>query len=71
MNRELQNSLVIVGDDFMIYTTFALVKTINKLMTMKEMKQWLMFAAVVALCGMMTGCKGNAQPPFVMVVLTL
>ena len=25
------------------------------------MKQWLMVAAVVALCGMMTGCKGNAQ----------
>lgn len=35
----------------------------NKLMTMKEMKQWLMVAAVVALCGMMTGCKGNAQRP--------
>ena len=61
MNRELQNSLVIVGDDFMIYTTFARVITINKLMTMKEMKQWLMVAAVVALCGMMTGCKGKAQ----------
>ena len=30
-------------------------------MTMKQMKQWLMVAAVVALCGMMTGCKGNAQ----------
>ena len=28
---------------------------------MKQMKQWLMVAAVVALCGMMTGCKGNAQ----------
>ena len=27
------------------------------------MKQWLMFAAVVALCGMMTGCKDNAQRP--------
>ncbi len=28
---------------------------------MKEMKQWLMVAAVAALCGMMmTGCKGNA-----------
>ena len=27
------------------------------------MKQWLMVAAVVALCGMMTGCKGNAQRP--------
>ena len=30
---------------------------------MKQMKQWLMVAAVVALCGMMTGCKGNAQLP--------
>ena len=30
---------------------------------MKEMKQWLMVAAVVALCGMMKGCKGNAQRP--------
>ena len=30
---------------------------------MKEMKQWLMVAAVVALCGMMTGCKSNAQRP--------
>ena len=30
---------------------------------MKQMKQWLMVAAVVALCGMMTGCKGNAQRP--------
>ena len=30
---------------------------------MKEMKQWLMVAAVIALCGMMTGCKGNAQRP--------
>ena len=31
----------------------------------KEMKQWLMVAAVVALCGMMTGCKdkGDAQRP--------
>ena len=28
------------------------------------MKQWLMFGAVVALCGMMTGCKSNnAQRP--------
>ena len=27
---------------------------------MKEMKQWLMIAAVVALCGMTTGCKGKA-----------
>ena len=27
------------------------------------MKQWLMVAAVVALCGAMTGCKGNAQRP--------
>ena len=26
---------------------------------MKEMKQWLMVAAVVALCGTMTGCKGK------------
>ena len=26
---------------------------------MKEMKHWLMVAAVVALCGMMTGCKSN------------
>ena len=33
-------------------------------MTKKQMKQWLMFAAVVALCGMMTGCKSNnAQRP--------
>lgn len=32
-------------------------------MTMKQMKQWLMVAAVVALCGTMTGCKGNAQRP--------
>ena len=31
---------------------------------MKEMKQWMMVAAVVALCGMMmAGCKGNAQLP--------
>ena len=31
---------------------------------MKEMKLWMMVAAVVALCGMMmTGCKGNAQLP--------
>ena len=30
---------------------------------MKEMKQWLMVAAVVALCSMMTGCKDNAQRP--------
>jgi hypothetical protein len=30
-------------------------------MKMKQMKQWLMVVAVVALCGMMTGCKGNAQ----------
>ena len=28
---------------------------------MKEMKQWLMVAAVIALCGMMTGCKDNAK----------
>ena len=32
-------------------------------MKMKQMKQWLMVAAVVALCGAMTGCKGNAQHP--------
>ena len=35
-------------------------------MTMKKKKQWLMAAAVVALCGtMMTGCKdkGSAQLP--------
>ena len=30
---------------------------------MKQMKQWLMVAAVIALCGAMTGCKGNAQRP--------
>ena len=31
---------------------------------MKQMKQWLMVAAVIALCGTtMTGCKGNAQRP--------
>lgn len=30
---------------------------------MKQMKQWLMVAAVVALCGTMTGCKGDAQRP--------
>lgn len=30
---------------------------------MKEMKQWLMVAAVVVLCGTMAGCKGNAQRP--------
>ena len=33
-------------------------------MMKKQMKQWLMFAAVVALCGIMTGCKSNnAQRP--------
>ena len=32
-------------------------------MMKKQMKQWLMVAAVVALCGMMTGCKDNAQRP--------
>ena len=32
-------------------------------MTMKQMKQWLMVAAVVVQCCMMTGCKGNAQRP--------
>ena len=31
--------------------------------TMKQMKQWLMVAAVVMLCGMTTGCKGDAQRP--------
>ena len=30
---------------------------------MKQMKQWLTVAAVIALCGTMTGCKGNAQRP--------
>ena len=30
-------------------------------MTMKQMKQWLIIAAVVALCGMMTGCKSHVQ----------
>ena len=30
---------------------------------MKQMKQWLMVAAVFALCGTMAGCKGNAQRP--------
>ena len=30
---------------------------------MKQMKQWLMVVAMVALCGMMTGCKDNAQRP--------
>ena len=31
---------------------------------MKQMKQWLMMAAVVALCGMMTGCnKADAGKP--------
>ena len=33
-------------------------------MTMMKMKQLLMLAAVVALCGMMAGCKGDkAQRP--------
>ena len=32
-------------------------------MTMKLMKQWLMVAAVVALCGTMADCKGEAQRP--------
>ena len=36
---------------------------INNLMTMKLMKQWLMVAAVVALCGTMADCKGEAQRP--------
>ena len=30
---------------------------------MKQMKKWLMIAAVVALCGTMAGCKGSAQRP--------
>ena len=30
---------------------------------MKQIKQWLMAAAVVALCGMMTGCKADAGKP--------
>ncbi len=31
---------------------------------MKVMREWLVVAAVVALCGMMTGCKSdNAQRP--------
>jgi hypothetical protein len=30
---------------------------------MKQTKQWLMVAAVVALCGTMAGCKGDAQRP--------
>ena len=30
-------------------------------MTMKQMKQWLMIAAVVALCGMTTGCKDKSE----------
>ena len=30
---------------------------------MKQMKQWLMVAAVIVLCGTMVGCKGNAQRP--------
>ena len=34
-----------------------------KMKQMKQMKQWLMVAAVIALCGAMTGCKGNAQRP--------
>ena len=32
-------------------------------MTMKQMKKWLMIAAVVVLCGTMAGCKGSAQQP--------
>ena len=27
---------------------------------MKEMKKWLMVAAVIAVCGMMSGCKGKS-----------
>ena len=30
---------------------------------MKQIMQWLMVAAVFALCGMMTGCKDNGQRP--------
>ena len=30
---------------------------------MKQMKQWLMLAAVFVLCGTMAGCKGNEQRP--------
>ena len=30
---------------------------------MRQMKQWLTVAAVIALCGTMMGCKGNAQRP--------
>ena len=30
---------------------------------MRQMKQWLTVAAMIALCGTMTGCKGNAQHP--------
>lgn len=30
---------------------------------MKQMKKWLIVAAVVALCGTMAGCKGKAQQP--------
>lgn len=30
---------------------------------MKEMKLWLMVAAVVVMCGTMTGCKGTTQSP--------
>lgn len=30
------------------------------MMTMKEMKKWLMVAAVIAVCGMMSGCKGKS-----------
>lgn len=32
-------------------------------MTMKEMKLWLMLAAVMVMCGTMTGCKGAPQSP--------
>lgn len=39
------------------------MNSINSMMTMKQMKQWLVVAAVVALCGTMTGCKGDAQRP--------
>ncbi len=35
------------------------IKQLQKIM--RKMKQWLMIAAVVALCGMMTGCKSHVQ----------
>ena len=44
-------------------TIFAGKLFTNDPMTMKQMKQWLMIAAVVALCGTMAGCKGGAPRP--------